>query len=145
MKNRQRISRRVLRHFLQLAAATFAIGANVSPASAAEENLHGKDQQDDNKYAHNAPARADQAAYPLSFALPGSGTAAIATPVRSDIRVLDRHGRKLVQMTLDGPSMVGPFDHGAYTLLIKTQGMTEVHRLRIGTDTLPYLHFTETA
>jgi hypothetical protein len=40
--------------------------------------------------------------------------------------------------------MVGPFDHGAYTVLLRIDGLTEIHRIRIGVDTLPYLHFTET-
>ncbi|WP_159098190.1 hypothetical protein [Parazoarcus communis] len=144
MKNRQRISRRVLRHFLQLAAATFAIGANVAPASAGnDEASRAADQQEENKYTHGVAAEGHSDAYPLSFALPAPSLAPIAGQARADVRVLDGDGRKLVQLALDGASMIGPFDHGAYTVLIKANGMTEVHRLRIGTDTLPYLYFTE--
>ncbi len=144
MRNRHRISRRVLRHFLQLAAATFAIGANVAPASAGSDNARlAADRQEDNKYAHNVAAGGQSDAYPLSFALPAPSVAPIAGQTRADVRVLDRDGRKLVQIALDGDSMIGPFDHGAYTVLIKANGLTEVHRVRIGTDTLPYLHFTE--
>ncbi|MGE0013102.1 MAG: hypothetical protein AB7S62_12825 [Azoarcus sp.] len=146
MRNRHRISRRVLRHFLQLAAATFAIGANVAPASAGNDEASlAADQQEENKYTHSVAAEAHPEAYPLSFALPAPSLSPIAGKARADVRVLDRDGHKLVQMALDGASMIGPFDHGAYTVLIKANGLTEVHRLRIGTDTLPYLHFIETA
>ena len=41
--------------------------------------------------------------------------------------------------------MVGPLPHGAYTVLVKVDGLTEVHRLRIGPDTLPWLQFSEPA
>lgn len=143
MKNRKRISRRVLRHFLHLAAATFALGANMSPASAAsDEATRGNEYGDDNRYTHGAQS-AQGAAYPLSFELPGTDAPALTGRTRAQVRVLDDGGRKLMQMAVDGPSMIGPLGHGAYTLLIKANGLTEVHRLRIGNDTLPYLHFTE--
>jgi hypothetical protein len=59
--------------------------------------------------------------------------------------VLDATGRKLTQLALHGASMVGPFEHGAYTVLLRTDGLTEIHRIRIGPDTLPYLHFVDLA
>ena len=145
MNHRQRISRRVMRHFLQLAAASFAIGVNAGPASAGKDDVQGAEQQDDSKYTQQHAPQPGLAAYPLSFALPAPADGGLVEASKAAIRVLDSEGRKLVQMEVHGASMVGPFDHGAYTLLIKANGLTEVHRLRIGTDTLPYLHFTETA
>jgi len=41
--------------------------------------------------------------------------------------------------------MIGPLDHGAYTVLLRVAGLTEVHRLRIGPDTLAYLSFSDAA
>ena len=46
-------------------------------------------------------------------------------------------------LALHGAGMVGPFGHGAYTVLVKAGGSTEIHRIRIGPDTMPYLHFTD--
>lgn len=144
MNHRQRISRRVMRHFLQLAAASFAIGVNAAPASAGADDAQIGDLKEDSRYTQQQTPQTGQDAYPLTFTLPPS-EGPLAEDSGVAIRVLDSDGRKLVQMHINGASMVGPLDHGAYTLLIKAAGLTEVHRLRIGTDTLPYLHFTEAA
>ncbi|NMG75228.1 hypothetical protein [Aromatoleum diolicum] len=144
MKNRQRISRRVLRHFLQLAAASFAIGANVAPASAdGRESRPPAGQFETSSRTDESGEDAGRSAYQHAFPLPASAAPLPHPAARARIRVLDASGRNLVQLTLHGPGMVGPFTHGAYTVLIKADGLTEVHRIRIGPDTLPYLHFTE--
>lgn len=144
MKNKQRISRRVLRHFLQLAAASFAIGTNVAPANADNrESRPPAGQFEGRTRSDELDEDARRATYQHTFALPASVSGLPHQDARARIRVLDVSGRNLAQLTLHGPGMVGPFAHGAYTVLIKVDGLTEVHRLRIGPDTLPYLHFTE--
>lgn len=137
MKKNQRISQRVLRHFLQLAAATFAIGAGAAPASAADAG--------ESRLASGQLEDRAAAAYRHTFALPSVPAALMPHQARAHVRVLDASGRKLTQLALHGASSVGPLADGAYTVLIKADGLTEVHRIRVGPDTLPYLQFDETA
>lgn len=136
MKNGQRISRRVLRHFLQLAAATFALGAGAAPASAEDGEARLASGQFEDSACKS---------YQHSFALPPAPSALMPLAPRAHVRVLDARGRKLTQVALHGASSVGPFDEGAYTVLLKADGLTEVHRIRVGPDTQAYLHFGEMA
>ncbi|TAH42106.1 MAG: hypothetical protein EYC67_16345 [Betaproteobacteria bacterium] len=144
MKGRRRISRRAIKRFLQLAAATFAIGIGATPALADAEgwpppNGDRKDDARNDDAADDAPR-----GYQHRFTVPGpeAGSQVLGGAL-AHLRVLDAGGRKVAQLALHGESMVGPFDHGSYTVLLRANGLTEVHRLRIGGDTLPYLHFTE--
>lgn len=144
MKGRNRISRRVMRRFLQLAAATFAVSAGGVLASyddmrPASEN-HGEGTNVD-----ESGEDARHSAYQHTFSLADPRTAIPHRGARAQLRVLDATGRKLTQLALHGASMVGPFEHGAYTVLLRTDGLTEIHRIRIGPDTLPYLHFVDLA
>ena len=146
MKNRQgkRISRRVLRHFLQLAAASFALGATVAPASADnDESRTPAEQVQDSTPADVAGVAVRRGAWLHTFALPGLAAGPAAHGVRAHVRVLDAAGRNRAQLALHGAGTVGPFADGAYTVLLKSGGLTEVHRIRIGSDTEPYLQFTE--
>lgn len=149
MKNRQgkRISRRVLRHFLQLAAASFALGASVAPASADnDESRTPAEQVEDSAPADVAGVGVRRDAWQHTFALPALPALAAgpaAHGVRAHVRVLDAAGRNRAQLALHGAGTVGPFADGAYTVLLKSGGLTEVHRIRIGSDTEPYLQFTE--
>jgi hypothetical protein len=135
-KSKHRISQRVLRRFLQLAAATFAIGAGAAPASADGGEARLSSGQLEDRAA---------ASYQHSFLLPSVPAALMPHQARAHVRVLDASGRKLTQLALHGASSVGPLADGAYTVLIKADGLTEVHRIRVGPDTLPFLRFDETA
>lgn len=140
MKNPHRISRRVLRHFLHLAAASFAIGSNMAQADAA-------DDETDPPAAHTATSphatqpRAPEIEAPYRHALPlpltHAGAPTHAPLVR--MRALDATGRPQLQVALDGPASIGPLPPGAYTVLLKAGGMTEIHRVRIGPDTARWL------
>ena len=144
MNGRKRISRRVLRQFLSLAAATFALGANAAIAPG-----DGDDAQPANggrdEYSRSDETGDDgrHGAYRHTFALAPPAARVPQRDARAHVRVLDAGGRRVAQLALHGASMVGPFDHGAYTVLLRIDGLTEIHRIRIGVDTLPYLHFTE--
>jgi hypothetical protein len=143
MKNRHRISRRVLRQFLHLAAVSFAIGANVTPASADSDDPAPAEQFEEGTRGDDAGERTLRRGYQHSFVLPARGSRRTDEQIRARIRVLDAGGRDRLLLALDGPSMVGPFGDGAYTILIKLDGLTERHQVRIGPGTLPYLYFTE--
>lgn len=145
MKGRKRISRRILRRFLSLAATTFAMGASPAMASSDSEALQpGSDDRDE--YSRSGDREDDRAHAPYqhTFALPAPAARIPHRDTRAHLRVLDERGRKVAQLHLHGASMVGPFAPGAFTVLVKANGLTELHRIRIGVDTLPYLHFTET-
>lgn len=145
MKRKHRISRRVMQHFLQLAAITFAINANAMPPGRMDRNdtLLGTEQPESQSAATGATGRTQAPAYLHTFNLPDSAPGTLDHAERASLRILDASGRKLVQLALNGASMIGPLDHGAYTVLLKVAGLTEVHRLRIGPDTLPYLNFSD--
>jgi len=138
MEERPRDSRKVLRRFLHLAAIAFALGGEPPTADAADSDpsaLAAEPSDEDSageSYRHEFPLR------PSAAGVPGCGA-------RAHVRVLDASGRKFVQLKLDGAAMVGPFRPGAYTVLVKAQGLTEVHRVRIGAGTLPYLQFADSA
>ncbi|BAL25729.1 hypothetical protein [Azoarcus sp. KH32C] len=145
MKNKNhRISRRVLQHFLHLAAASFALG-NLGPANADDDDAQPPARQFDE--ASRTGARSEgvrRSAYLHSFALPATHAVVVTGPL-ARVRVLDTTGRPVTQVALDGASAIGPFADGAYTVLIKANGLTEMHRIRIGPDTRPYLQFSEPA
>lgn len=145
MKSRKRISRRIVRRFLGLAAATFAIGTNTAIASGDRDDLQpGRTDRDEWTRSEDSSDEAERGSYQHTFALPTSTASMPHGDARAHLRVLDEHGHKLVQLPLHGASMVGPFAPGAFTVLVRAGGLTDVHRIRIGLDTLPYLHFTET-
>lgn len=145
MRGRHRIPPRTIKRFLQLAAATFAIGLGATPALADAEGWQSqRGSREDDKRADDASDDTPRG-YQHRFALPAAST--VMQHDRqglADLRVLDAAGRKALQLSLHGESMVGPLGHGSYTVLLRTNGLTEVQRIRIGPDTLPYLHFTET-
>ena len=145
MKGRKRISRRILRRFLSLAATTFAMGGNTAMASSDSEALRpGGDERDEFRRTDDRDDDVAHTPYQHTFTLPAPAARVPHRDARAHLRVLDEHGRKLAQLPLHGASMVGPFAPGAMTVLVKANGLTEVHRIRIGVDTLPYLYFTET-
>lgn len=145
MANEHEISRRVKRHFLQLAAVAFALGAEGALADAANADIF-----DEHERAAQVQRDEGGAAAPLRAAfqhvfwlgtpvpLPNPGT-------RAHVRVLDAQGRTALQLPLHGAGMVGPLPAGAYTVLVKTDGMTRVQQLRIGAGVGPWLHFSEPA
>lgn len=147
MKRRQRSSRRVLRHFLQLAAVTFAINANaVPPARMDRDDVPRSTRQPELKTRESgAGERSERPRYLHAFVLPDHAPGTLNHAELASVRILDASGRKLVHLALHGAGMVGPLDHGPYTVLLRISGLTEVHRLRIGADTLPYLSFGDTA
>ncbi|HEY9192989.1 MAG TPA: hypothetical protein VIO81_08935 [Methyloversatilis sp.] len=144
MKGRKRTSRRVLRNFLHLAATLFAINANAAPATGDEDSARTPTEQtNDSARADDMRTTSGQAAYRHTFALAAPALDVTGQGVRARVRVIDERGRDQALLALHGASMVGPFAHGAYTVLVKAGGATEVHRIRIGPDTMPYLHFTD--
>ncbi|PKO52676.1 MAG: hypothetical protein CVU28_10075 [Betaproteobacteria bacterium HGW-Betaproteobacteria-21] len=147
MKRKHRISRRVMQHFLQLAAITFAINANAMPPGRVDRDdaLQGTEQTERQATPSDATGRTQAPAYLHTFTLPDPAPGTLGHAERASLRILDTSGRKLVQVTLNGASMIGPLDHGAYTVLLRVAGLTEVHRLRIGPDTLAYLSFSDAA
>lgn len=149
MKAKHRIARRTIKHFLQLAAASLALGMGASPVLAdMEEGRAASYRSEDGS---SAPARSEAASglYLHSIALyedeceHAQGYAPQGKSVR--LRVLDGAGRNVTQLTLEGEASVGPLAHGSYTVLLNRNGLTEVQQLRIGRDTLPYLRFTAEA
>lgn len=146
MRGRHRIPPRTIKRFLQLAAATFAIGLGATPARADGENWQASTGGREDDMRADDTADVMPRGYQHLFALPASAAARLhERRALADVRVLDATGRKALQLALHGESMVGPLAHGSYTVLLRTNGLTEVQRIRIGPDTLPYLHFTETA
>ena len=144
MKGRKRTSRRVLRNFLHLAATLFAINANAAPAAGDEDSARTPTEQtDDSARADDLRAAPGQATYRHTFTLATPALDVTGQGVRARVRVIDEQGRNRALLALHGAGMVGPFAHGAYTVLVKAGGATEVHRIRIGPDTMPYLHFAD--
>ena len=147
MKARQRrIAPRAIKHFLQLAATSLALGLSASPVLADMDE--GRAASYGSEVGRSASARSDAVSglYLHSIALheddreDAHGYAPQGKSVR--LRVLDGAGRNVTQLTLDGEASVGPLAHGSYTVLLNRNGLTEVQQLRIGRDTLPYLRFT---
>ena len=146
MKNdKDRISRRVLRHFLNLAAASFALG-NVGPASANDDDTPPPAHQMEGETRAEARGENNRRGnYLHTFGLPQAHAVLATHTPRARVRVLDANGRLLTQQALDGAATLGPFADGAYAVLIKANGLTELHRVRIGPDTQAYLRFSEPA
>lgn len=142
MKGRHRISPRAIKRFLQLAAASLAIGLGTGPALADADGgrpaVHaGDDENPEQTRETMSPPYLHRFALPDAAAI---GDAQLARPVR--LRILDAGGRDLIRLALDGDSMIGPLPHGSYTVLLSRNGLTEVQRIRLGPDTRPFLHFT---
>lgn len=142
MKGKRGISARTIKRFLQLAAATFAVGFSAGPALA--DSDRGEPARTSRADGGSATHAADEAAvFQHRFALPAP-TALASSGHRglADLRVIDASGRKLMQIALDGDSMVGPLPNGSYTVLLRARGLTDVQRIRIAPGMVPYLHFT---
>lgn len=142
MKSKRGISARTIKRFLQLAATTFAVGVSAAPALA--DSDRGEPAGSNRKHSESAIQAADEAApFQHRFALPAP-TALASSGHRglADLRVIDASGRKMMQIALDGDSMVGPLPNGSYTVLLRARGLTDVQRIRIAPGMLPYLHFT---
>ena len=146
MKARHRIARRTIKHFLQLAAASLAIGMGASPVLADMEEGRAASYRSEDGVSAHARSEAVSGLYLHSIALyedageHAQGYVPQGKSVR--LRVLDGAGRSVTQLTLDGEASVGPLAHGSYTVLLNRNGLTEVQQLRFGRDTLPYLRFT---
>ncbi len=144
MKGRKRTSRRVLRNFLHLAATLFAINANAATAGSDEDTPRPPtERMEDSARTDDLHGDTGHAAYRHTFVLAAPALDVTGQGVRARVRVIDEGGRNRALLALHGASMVGPFGHGAYTVLVKAGGSTEIHRIRIGPDTMPYLHFTD--
>jgi hypothetical protein len=143
MTNRQRISRRVVRRFLQLAAVAFAIGADVPPAAAAGGAGSRGTPARRGEPAGDPGLTETAAAQPYRHAFSLGAASAGRVQARARVRIVDGGGRTHARLALHGAGMVGPLPHGAYTVVLEVDGLTEVHRLRIGPDTLPWLQFSE--
>lgn len=149
MKARHRIARRTIKHFLQLAAASLAIGMGTSPVLADMEEGRAATYRSEDGVSAHARSEAVSGLYLHSIALyedageHAQGYVPQGKAVR--LRVLDGAGRSVTQLTLDGEASVGPLAHGSYTVLLSRNGLTEVQQLRLGPDTLPYLRFTAEA
>lgn len=142
MKGKRGISARTIKRFLQLAAATFAVGFSAGPALA--DSDRGEPARTSRADGGPATHAADEAAvFQHRFALPAP-TALASSGHRglADLRVIDAGGRKVMQIALDGDSMVGPLPNGSYTVLLRARGLTDVQRIRIAPGMVPYLHFT---
>lgn len=123
-----------------------ADGANVAPASAdGDDPQLPAGQFGEGTEAGNAGTGGPRGAWQHEFALPGSPALTIHGGIRAHIRILDAEGRHHTQLAVHGAGAMGPFAHGAYTVLIKAGGVTEIHPIRIGPDTRPWLIFTEPA
>ncbi len=147
MRYQGRRSRRVLRRFLRLAAVAFALGGEIASASAGDGDVPMRiaDRREEGLRSEEVGDDPPGSAYRHVFALRSLELRAPTGGPRAQLRVLDARGRYVAQLALHGPAMVGPFGDGAYTVLIVSEGVTEVHRVRVGSDTLPYLQFTEVA
>lgn len=151
MRNNRQIPPRVTRRFLQLAAVAFALGAEAAPPAmieaavaarpaateAEDEQIKTQADEDDSamaaaSYRHVFELR------PASAALPGALD-------RAQVRVIDDAGRNRIQLRIQGAGMVGPLAPGAYTVLVKAAGLTEVHRVQVASKEQGWLHFTEPA
>jgi hypothetical protein len=142
MTNRQRISREVVRRFLQLAAVAFAIGADVPPTAAGGAGNRGTPARRGGPAADPGLTET-AAAQPYRHAFRLGAASAAQAQARARVRIVDRGGHTHARLALHGAGMVGPLPHGAYTVVLEVDGLTEVHRLRIGPDTLPWLQFSE--
>lgn len=142
MKGKRGISARTIKRFLQLAATTFAVGFTAAPALA--DSDRGEPTRTSREDSGSATLAADEAAlFQHRFALPAP-TALASSGHRglADLRVIDASGRKVMQIALDGDSMVGPLANGSYTVLLRARGLTDVQRIRIAPGMVSYLHFT---
>lgn len=137
MKNRQRISPRMIKNFLQLAAATFALGANL-PA-AAETSSRGTLPQKGRSIERRGETPARAAALPAKYVFPLSGEDA-EHPAKVDVISADKG--LVVRAMLHVPGRLGPLAVGAYTVAIQTPSGDDLRSVKIGARTDRYLHFT---
>lgn len=145
MANGHGISRSVKRRFLHLAAIAFALGAKSALADGSRS-----ERFDDGECAARTPRAAAAAAAPAQalcqyvFRL-GAPAVRSHPAARAHLRVLDAGGRSALQLALHGPAMVGPLAAGAYTVLVKIDGLTQVQPVHIGPGVGPWLHVREPA
>ncbi|HRA82173.1 MAG TPA: hypothetical protein PL024_11790 [Thauera sp.] len=144
MKARHRIPPRAIKRFLQLAAASMAIGLGASPALAETDEVRAATYRGENQASAQAREEVSRL-YLHSIALHEDVPQYAPQGKSVRLRILDASGRNVTQLTLDGEATVGPLSHGSYTVLLSRNGMTEVQRVRFGHDTLPYLRFTAEA
>jgi len=94
----------VLRAFLRAAAIAFALsGDAVAAADDAPETAAGDARTKDAEQSHD------------------HGVA--------DIKLLDAHGRPILRLRAHGAVTLLPQPPGRYTLLVRRDGITEIHRL----------------
>lgn len=136
MKNQQRISPRLIKNFLQLAATAFALSANL-PAGAAEGASRNPAQKGRaiERRGEALDERVSSARRHV-FPLPSADA---EYPARVDVTSASKG--PVVRAVLHVPARLGPLANGAYTVAIRTPSSDEVQHVKItGTDR--YLHFT---
>lgn len=137
MKKRQRISPRLIKNFLQLAATAFALSANL-PAAAAEGTARNSPAQKGRAIERRGEAPAEGAAVRRHvFPLPSADA---DYPARVDVSSASKG--PVVRAVLHVPGRLGPLANGAYTVAIHTPSGDEVQHVRIGSGSDRYLHFT---
>lgn len=142
MPSKHRIEPRHIKRFLQLAATALAV--TLGPTSAfAEGGLVDGGREAD--FYSEGWVENESHPYRHRFVLPATRGTSVPGRGLADLRVLDAEGRKVVQLALDGDSMIGPLARGCYTVLLRANGLTEVQRIRIGPGTMPYLHFARSS
>ena len=141
MTAKHRIPPRAIKRFLQLAAASMAIGLGASPVFAEAEDGRVASYRSEDEASAQAREGVSRR-YLHSIALHESASEYAPQGKSVRLRILDASGRNVTQLTLDGEATVGPLAHGSYTVLLNRNGMTEVQQVRLGWDTLPYLRFT---
>lgn len=146
--NGQGIPPRVRRRFLQLAAIAFALGAESALADpSAIDSLDEAGRAAATLYeASEASAGDASSRLPYQHVLLlGSPTPLPNLPARAQLQVIDELGDTVLKLPVHGASMVGPLAAGAYTVLVKTDGPSQVQRLRIGAGAASWLHLSEPA
>lgn len=138
MKNRQRISPRMIKNFLQLAAATFALSANL-PAAAAEAASRNTPPQKGRSIERRGEVPPRAAALPAKYVFQLSGEDA-EHPAKVDVISADKG--LVVRAMLHVPGRLGPLAVGAYTVAIQTPSGDDLRSVKIGARTDRYLHFT---
>ncbi len=143
--NGQGIPPRVRRRFLQLAAIAFALGAESALADpSAIDSLDEAGRAAATLYEASAGDASSRLPYQHVLLL-GSPTPLPNLPARAQLQVIDELGRTVLKLPVHGASMVGPLAAGAYTVLVKTDGPSQVQRLRIGGGAASWLHLSEPA
>lgn len=153
MDKNRRIQPRVTRRFLQLAAVAFALGAEAAPPAMTEAAVATRPARAAEAGGDVARTKAEDegegaamaATYRHVFELHAAGASLPQAPDRAQVRVIDHAGRNRIHLAVQGASMIGPLPPGAYTVLVKSAGLTEVHRVQVASVEQGWLHFTEAA